>query len=41
MQEDFKMNVYFDDKGENIENLLAHYIISVLNQNNEIYKYHP
>lgn len=32
MQEDFKINVFFDGEGEEIENLLVHYLIPILNE---------
>ena len=32
MQEEFKINVYFDDEGEAIENLAVHYLIQMLNE---------
>ena len=31
MQEDFKINVFFDDEGDEIENLLVRYLIQILN----------
>lgn len=30
MNESFKINVYFDEKGENLENLIEHLIINIL-----------
>lgn len=34
MQESFKINVFFNQQGEEIEDLLAHYFIQMLNEKN-------
>ena len=34
MSETFKINMYFDEKGENIEELIKHLIINILKKNN-------
>jgi len=36
VQENFKINVYFDDQGDDIHNILTNYIISILNYNDEM-----
>ncbi len=33
MSEAFKINVYFDEKGEEIENLISHLLIDILEKN--------
>lgn len=33
MNESFKINVYFDEKGEEIENLISHFLIHILENN--------
>ncbi len=30
MNESFKINIYYDEKGENLENLIEHLIINIL-----------
>ena len=30
MNETFKINVYFDEKGEEIEDLISHFLIDIL-----------
>lgn len=30
MNESFKINIYFDEKGENLENLIEHLIMNIL-----------
>ena len=30
MNETFKINVYFDEKGEEIEKLISHYLIDII-----------
>ncbi len=30
MNETFKINVYFDEKGEEIENIISHFLIDML-----------
>ncbi len=30
MNEPFKINIYFDEKGEDLENLIEHLIINIL-----------
>ena len=30
MKESFKINIYFDEKGEDLENLIEHLIINIL-----------
>ena len=30
MSESFKINIYFDEKGENLENLIEHLIMNIL-----------
>ena len=30
MNESFKINIYFDEEGENLENLIEHLIINIL-----------
>ena len=30
MSEKFKINVYFDEKGEEIENLISHFLVNIL-----------
>ena len=30
MNESFKINIYFDEKGEDLENLIEHLIINIL-----------
>lgn len=30
MNESFKINVYFDEKGEKIENLISYFLIDIL-----------
>ena len=30
MSESFKINIYFDEKGENLENLIEHLITNIL-----------
>ncbi len=30
MNETFKINVYFDEKGEEIENIISHFLIDIL-----------
>lgn len=33
MNESFKINIYFDEKGENLENLIENLIINILEKN--------
>ena len=33
MSETFKINIYFDEKGEELEGLIKHLIINILNSN--------
>ena len=33
MNESFKINIYYDEKGENLENLIEHLIINMLEKN--------
>ena len=33
MNESFKINIYFDEKGEDLENLIEHLIINMLDIN--------
>ncbi len=33
MSETFKINMYFDEKGENIEGLIKHLIVNILKKN--------
>ena len=33
MNETFKINVYFDEKGEEIENLISHLLIDIIKKN--------
>ncbi len=33
MRETFKINMYFDEKGENLEELIKHLIINILKNN--------
>ena len=33
MNESFKINIYFDEKGENLENLIEHLIMNILEKN--------
>ena len=33
MNESFKINMYFDEKGENLENLIENLIINILEKN--------
>ena len=33
MNETFKINVYFDEKGEEIENIISHFLIDILEKN--------
>ncbi len=30
MSESFKINVHFDEKGEEIENIISHFLINIL-----------
>ena len=30
MNESFKINIYYDEKGENLENLIEHLIMNIL-----------
>jgi hypothetical protein len=34
MSETFKINAYFDEKGEELENLIGQLLISILEKNN-------
>ncbi len=34
MNETFKINVYFDQNGEEIENLISHFLINTLEEDN-------
>ena len=38
MENDFKINVYFDDEGEEIEKLLAIYLSNLLDKNSLMLK---
>ena len=33
MNETFEINVYFDEKGEEIENLISYFLIDILEKN--------
>ena len=33
MNEAFKINVYFDEKGEEIESLIVHFLVDILEKN--------
>ena len=33
MNESFKINIYYDEKGENLENLIEYLIINMLDKN--------
>ena len=33
MNESFKINIYYDEKSENLENLIEHLIINMLDKN--------
>lgn len=33
MNESFKINIYYDEKGENLENLIENLIINMLDKN--------
>lgn len=35
MNESFKINIYFDETGEELENLIEHILIDILEKNNE------
>ncbi len=35
MNESFKVNVYFDEKGESLEKLIEHVLIGMLEKNNK------
>ena len=32
MNETFKINVYFDEKGEEIENIIVHFLIDIIRE---------
>ncbi len=34
MSETFKMNVYFDENGDEIENVISHFLLSMERKNN-------
>ena len=34
MDESFKINVYFDEKGEELESIISHFLINILEKNN-------
>ena len=34
MNETFKVNVYFDEKGEEIEKIISHLILNIMEKNN-------
>lgn len=33
MSETFKINVYFDEKGEEIEKIISHFLIDIIEKN--------
>lgn len=35
MNEAFKINVHFDEKGEEIENIIVHFLIDILEKNEQ------
>lgn len=35
MNETFKINVYFDEKGEEIENLIVRFLVDILGKNEQ------
>lgn len=39
MSESFKINIYFDEKGESLESLIEHLIINMLDINEPILQY--
>ena len=39
MNERFKINIYFDEKGEDLENLIEHLIINMLDINEPTLQY--
>lgn len=39
MNESFKINIYFDEKGEDLENLIEHLIINMLDINEPTLQY--